>query len=401
MANTMANTMADTMADIMANILGNCKKYLILGLTIIFIAVMLFVVIDNDTALNSNTFTYAFTIIIPLIIACGFLMNMGTSESGKSNSIMFVGIIGLISSIFIAFYFYSKMDSSYYPIINYILNILFFVGIMIALAIIYRIFANNINKMDGTPGFILNMIFFIPCAITDGISYLLQQYKLTPNVVLVLFVIEILIIIIYNYLPQLFKKLVVTNSTVLLNKPVFLDAGKITLTSGDQLNSVNKNSLFDSSYNKYANYSISMWIFINPQPNHNTSAEIFNYSNHPRITYSQSVLVDGNPVQSQYNIYFTSDTSMNITVTAQKWNQFVFNYNNNIVDIFVNGNLERSFKLSTLPTYSIIDTITVGQPNGIDGAICNVTYSSIPFTKYQIANTYNMDMYKTPPINNS
>ena len=88
--------MADTITDTMASILGNCKKYLILGLTIIFIAVMLFVVIDNDTALNSNTFTYALTIIIPLIIACGFLMNMGTSESGKSNSIMFVGIIGLI-----------------------------------------------------------------------------------------------------------------------------------------------------------------------------------------------------------------------------------------------------------------------------------------------------------------
>lgn len=383
--------MADTITDTMASILGNCKKYLILGLTIIFIAVMLFVVIDNDTALNSNTFTYALTIIIPLIIACGFLMNMGTSESGKSNSIMFVGIIGLISSIFIAFYFYSKMDSSYYPIINYILNILLFLGIIIALAIIYRIFANNLNKMDGISGFILNLIFFIPCAITDSISYLLQQYKLTPNVVLVLFVIEILIIIIYNYLPQLFKKLVVTNSTVLLNKPVFLDAGKITLTSGDQLNSVNK----------YANYSISMWIFINPQATQNTTAEIFNYSNHPRITYSQGALVDGNPVQSQYNIYVTNDASMNITVTAQKWNQFVFNYNNNIVDIFVNGNLERSFKLSTLPTYSIVDTITVGQPNGIDGAICNVTYSSIPFTKYQIANTYNMDMYKTPPINNS
>ena len=78
----------------------------------------------------------------------------------------------------------------------------------------------------------------------------------------------------------------------------------------------------------------------------------------------------------------------------------MFNYSNNIVDLFINGALERSFNLTTsLPKYDITDTITIGAPNGLYAAICNIAYSNNPLTSYQIANSYNLLMNNNPPIN--
>jgi hypothetical protein len=42
--------------------------------------------------------------------------------------------------------------------------------------------------------------------------------------------------------------------------------------------------------------------------------------------------------------------------------------------------------------------VTIGEDNGLDGAICNVKYYKNPLTKYEITNSYNLLMYKNPPI---
>ena len=75
------------------------------------------------------------------------------------------------------------------------------------------------------------------------------------------------------------------------------------------------------------------------------------------------------------------------------------NYNRNIVDIFVNGVLERSFTMmNNMPIYNDLDTITVGDEIGIKGGICNVVYYKHPLTKEQIAISYNSKMSANPPV---
>jgi hypothetical protein len=167
------------------------------------------------------------------------------------------------------------------------------------------------------------------------------------------------------------------------------------------------------------NYSITMWIYLNPQPNSNVSYKnetpIFSYgikSNyHPKLTYSNNMTGSlSNPdMNAMYNIYY-SNTKKYIQVSApfQKWNFFVFNYNLNGLDVFVNGELVNSVifnEPSTIPIYSNEDKINVGSDNGfvdadrgLDGSICNIHYYQVPLTKYQIVNDYNLLMSKNPPI---
>jgi hypothetical protein len=96
-----------------------------------------------------------------------------------------------------------------------------------------------------------------------------------------------------------------------------------------------------------------------------------------------------------------SKTFYEIEIPHQKWNQIVMNYNRNVVDIFINGNLERSFKMNDgiMPQYNALDSITVGDDNGIEGAVCNVVYYHHPLNAEDVANSYNLFMNFNPPIN--
>jgi hypothetical protein len=114
---------------------------------------------------------------------------------------------------------------------------------------------------------------------------------------------------------------------------------------------------------------------------------------------------------SQYNKM--KHTFYPVTLPDQKWNQIVLNYSNSTVDLFINGNLERTFYLAGkdippdifngnpdtfLPQYNDLDSITVGDTNGIDGGICNVVYYRQPLTTEQIIFTYNQMVNSNPPV---
>jgi hypothetical protein len=98
-------------------------------------------------------------------------------------------------------------------------------------------------------------------------------------------------------------------------------------------------------------------------------------------------------------------------MTNQKWNHFVFNYDRNICDLYINGNLERSMDLTnSLPKInSYIDMssnitslqMSTGQDHGLYGAICNVEYYTEPLNKTEIITKYNLLMLSNPPIYNA
>ena len=75
------------------------------------------------------------------------------------------------------------------------------------------------------------------------------------------------------------------------------------------------------------------------------------------------------------------------------------NYNRNNVDIFINGELSRSFVLTNdMPQYNDLDTISIGDEKGLKGGICNVVYYKHSLSKDQIVTHYNSKMLSNPPI---
>jgi len=409
----------DTGKEIKSSLMKNA----IIGFIIIFIAIFLFTVADQPSALTSKAYIYTFTVLIPVFIAAGIYFNFGKSIDAVHNNMIIFGLIfGLVLVISGLFYLYSTMSTYSSYMVSAVLDMILFLAVIVGLNILFKLFRNNIYKTEGTwTGFILAMIFYIPCMVGDFIEYILQQFKITPNIVFILFIIEIILIICYIYIPILINKVLVPDALVLQDTPIFLDAGQIILAkSNDVLNPINSNDLtaqakiaenpesegseFNKEFNK--NYCLSMWIYMNP---HNTSSaaytkdtEVFNYGydaihSKPRITYKY----DASNNLNNYTVYFsdiTYDASYTINVPSQKWNQFVINYNNNVADLFINGVLERSCPLTNkFPTYKSTDKITVGSSNGLYGAICNVTYSKVPLSQRQIANSYNLLAKKNPP----
>jgi len=90
-----------------------------------------------------------------------------------------------------------------------------------------------------------------------------------------------------------------------------------------------------------------------------------------------------------------------MSVPSQKWNNVVFNYYDNKVDLWINGNLERNMDLQENPlNHQQSDVITVGSKSGLMGALCNLQFFSKPMTATQITQSYNLLYSQNPPVNN-
>jgi hypothetical protein len=148
-----------------------------------------------------------------------------------------------------------------------------------------------------------------------------------------------------------------------------------------------------------------MWIFLNQQTHITADAStVFSYGEdidigdgYPQIQYIRVCPKTGSDM-FQIKLY-AGDTGFELTAPNQKWNNFVFTYNNNTVDLFVNGNLEKTVNRDK-QHYQKNSIVKVGSDNGIYGAICNIRYFETPLPKNTIVNMYNMLMTQNPPINN-
>lgn len=387
--------------------------------------------ISSDNSINNKSYTYSFFILL-IVFTILYVLHLFNSNKYPDKSMTFLTIF-FVCVLVIIFTIYGmvSLKSSEVIYVNYTLSLISVFILITSLALFYNIFIEYLKKQSGALGLLINFVFFIPCLFSDLIEYLTEQYNITPNIVFVLFILEIIFVLLYFYIPIIQQKIADSKSSnVLLKKPVFLnkkiDITDLTLLQSQIVDSAtglptvpikNQINRFDQYITQYRdnNYGFSMWIFINPT---NTSigqeVEIFNYANgKPRITYSNNVSSHNN-----FNIYLTNlidpdDTnkpdntnptvSYEISLPIQKWNYFAFSYYANNVDLFINGILERTFTFTNnkpIPG-SITDTITIGQDkNGINGAICNIQYFQNPLLLSQVANTYNILYNKNPPLLN-
>ena len=145
-------------------------------------------------------------------------------------------------------------------------------------------------------------------------------------------------------------------------------------------------------------YSISFYIYINPQPSNTSIAytkdtELFNYGFKPVIYYngkSKKIIIKSRTLNNKGD---QLDTIHEIKeIKHQKWLYFVINYENNIIDIFVDGKLVGS-KDNVTP-YFKGDTVTIGEQDGIHGSIKEIYYYDKIKTPDSIQFLYNLTKNK-------
>ena len=300
---------------------------------VLIIGILFYSILDPH-ALTSNTLAYTVSIIA--ILAIMFVIYSSLFHFRKSPPVAFLigGVVAIIVAIIVYFYYYitSKiMNYTGYAIemISLVLLCLLLIG---GLAITYKIFKNKIQNMEGWVGFFVNFIFFIPCMVTDGLEYFSQQYRLTPNSIFILFILEIVLLLVYLYVPKLINTYIKKSQIVLQNKPVFLNietqVGNTNLFLLAPISGSSTKPIYKT------NYAISMWTYINSKPSSDAAyveeTNIFDYGNgHPSITYKNTSDNTRKNASGIYTFRF-SNTDINAvyetTITSQRWNFIVLNY---------------------------------------------------------------------------
>lgn len=331
--------------------------------------------------------------------------------------ISFFSFIGIILSIvlIVGLFFWSIHNSSL--IFNIFQLLIFILMIIIFLSIIVKIFnitletcnINNFDKLNIISKVIClikSFIFFLPCLLLIYIANIKREFKNVPHPIIILLISELLLVTFFLFLPILYNFISNFNGNKLLDGPIYLN-NKKTIGAYQELNKKsnkkNKN-MFNTKfqiYNPYDNeqsllfqlgslnnnvkkipykytYSISFKIYINPQDtntnySYNKLTSLLNYAYKPIIYYNgvnQTIVIKTKTATNEGDQLDTIYKTNNFKF--QKWIPFIINYENNKIDIFMNGKLVGSKE--NVPPYFDNDYVIVGEENGIHGSISDVYY---------------------------
>lgn len=277
-----------------------------------------------------------------------------------------------------------------------------FMILLLTISIIYilckPLIANVLDKAKNQPlslvSFILNLILFVPCLVEQFIYYLKNQYNLTSKPVWLLLFIEIILITLWVIVPILFHMMTTHDGKQLLSDPNYLNK-EYTLGTFENLHA---DTIKTGGRFKY-HYSLSAWIYINPQPPNTSSAytkytSLLNYGNKPNVQFNGKL--NSFRVMTQtgkgdlVEIFETKD------FIYQKWNNIVINYDGGTMDVFLNGELVGS--RPNIAPYMTYENITGGSKDGIQGGICNVNYYNSIMKQSTILLMYKLLRDKKVPL---
>lgn len=398
--------------------LASCAwNYFWAFIALMVVAVTGYIASTDDKALTDSFFTYMICMVLPILVAV--YLALPIFKSKVSGGVLSVNIFIFVIMVLAITLFYKNKDPASMEIVKYAIYVGAFLSVIIGLALAYKIFGRFAYNSRGWYGVILQIILFLPCLLLDFIEYVKQELRVAPSTVYVLIAIECILVLILYVLPKLVKPRYSKRTTTLLKAPVFLnERQQIADYKVMSLDDVVANPFLETVRFR-TNYSISFWAYLNPKGT--VSMPILRLGDHsdpggkPVVSYANG----------KYTFQFTNQKlaekpipSHEVLLPSQKWNFFVITYNDHTVDLFVNGNLEKTYDIELPPTYGPGDVIEVGySPSraasdmlGIDysassntdslsGAICNVNYYKIPMTQRQIITEYNLLMFKNPPTN--
>lgn len=250
-----------------------------------------------------------------------------------------------------------------------VMNVLIFVTTMTLL--LY--FIKDIEVGNPYFNLVKNVIMYIPCLFYDFIDWVKYQYSITTPTALIILGIDMVFILIqklWTKMQHMYKHS--RPGHTLLEGPLYIDH-KHNIGTFEDLKTIRDSKNF--SYH----YGISFWLYINPQPPNTSEAynrycTVFDYGGKPKMLYK----ADENKlkVQVKMNDEDTKNIYLGTELKLQKWNHIIINYDRGTLDILLNDKLISSS--SSIAPYMTLDAVSIGENNGIHGAIKDVVYFRKP-----------------------
>lgn len=364
-----------------------------IAMLIIIVAIIIKIVKDKN-ALSQKYYLYTFIIIIPIV-----LLGLYVNDAFRQISVAIKQMISIFIFVFgcIAVWMYYYQTNSTSVALNYSMFIVFFLLILTTLSIVYTIFMQYVKNINNWAGFFIEFIFTLPCYFIDFIQYIVRDARSTPPTLLILFVLEIVFLLCFHYLPSYFNK-ITRDETVLLKSPIPLNEEFILVDSEKNhiFKGANAASGITGEKDDYsANYSLSFWYYLNPENSGGVEKNILylgtkNGEMKPQIVY-QNNETNADKIVVRVAGIDGHDIVLKNNGGGQKWNYLVITYDNQKCDVWLNGVLERTISGASFPTIKPSDKIVVGEEGGKYGFIKNIRYTGIPMTKSQIVGEYNME----------
>ena len=278
-------------------------KYGLLYAFIIGLTILLSNLVQKKQLFDTNVYLYVSIFILPILVIIGMIV-FASKERNKLAIFAYASIGLLLMVVFIQFYSnIQSLSSTYSEYLEFFTQIIIVCMILIGFTLLYNFFSDKLQKIPGTLGIIVNLIFFLPCLINDFIVYIKNQFKITPSVTYILLILETALILAYVYLPSLLVGKFY-NSYKILNNPLFLNT-PTTIGHGEDL-PINKTVVLNNimkgnkAPSPYVNYSISMWIYLNTQELSNKTKHIFSYGEDKlRLEYVSTYTDQSNELLSE------------------------------------------------------------------------------------------------------
>ena len=276
---------------------------------------------------------------------------------------------------------------------------------------------------------VFNAIMFIPCIFNDMYLYFYETSK--SGAFTYILIVEFCLILFYILYRKFINIAVKRHTEKLLNEPEWLYPP--TIISNSALNTQETNGIQANVPDRPTyNFGISFWIYIEEGIS-NTFLNILNYNNSPAILYKPSMstlIVTGqlNPentdVEYRLKGVNTSNTLVNETIKSfttlsdnrqegvnnqkivftgdiklQTWSNIFVNYNDGIIDVFVNGELMSSNPGNMIDASTYKNIITIGNDNeNSQMKMCNLCFYNKNLNIDEISQVYNNFKNLSPPL---
>ena len=307
----------------------------------------------------------------------------------KNFSTFVVTILTILAFVIAIIYIIKNIPSAG-AFISFLISSMILIGIIFgALFLIKGYFKNKDNKLLKFINRILEKITniyvnYIKPTVTNE-KKLIKEDKFKPfwNI----FIVEFILITSYFAIPHLFKLIMSHDGIKLLERPIYLNNEQQFPEGDDTLHT----KFSDNNIHNY-HYSISAWFNLNPQPpntskKNNKYTNILNYGNKPKISFN--IATNSLRIETEIKNKELTEIYLSKNIPYQRWNNIVVNYDGGYMDVFLNGNLVSS-KSNIVPFMSY-EKITIGEADGLEGGIKNVTFFNRILTKGEIK--YSYDIY--------